>query len=70
MDLKLTYRLASIVIIKQAILDNKNKSDIEQQLAIRALYPYHVSNLVAIKVWEAEVVRLRNEFYKYKKFIN
>lgn len=69
MDLKLTYRIASIPIIKQAILDNKNKSDIEQQLAIRALYPYHISNQVANVIWEAEVVRLRNEFYKHRKFL-
>lgn len=68
-DSKLHYQLESIKIIKQIIIDTKNKSDIEQQLSIRGGYPWHLSNLVAIKIYEAETRRLRNEFYKHKKFL-
>lgn len=68
-DLKLQYRLTSIPLIKQGILDGRNKPDVEQQLIIRALFPFKIHNLIAVKIWEAEVRRLRNEFYKHKKFL-
>ena len=67
--LQLQYRHESIPLIKQAILDSKNLLDYEQQLAIRAVYPFKVHNLVALKIWNTEVVRLRNEFYKHRKFL-
>lgn len=68
-DLKLQYKLESIPIIKEAILEGKNKSDYDQQLLIRSKFPFKVHNLIAVKIWESEVKRLRNEFYKHKKFI-
>lgn len=68
-DLKLQYKLQSIPIIKEKILEGKNLDDMAQQLLIRSAFPFKVSNLVAVKVWEAEVRRLRNEFYKHRKFL-
>lgn len=67
--LQLQYRHESIPLIKQAILDSKNMNDYEQQVTIRKAFPFKVHNLVAIKVWNTEVTRLRNEFYKHRKFL-
>lgn len=68
-NIQLQYRNESIPLIKQAILDSKNLPDYEQQLAIRSKFPFKVHNLIAVKVWETEVRRLRLEFYKNRKFL-
>lgn len=64
------YRQQAIPLIQQAIVDSRNLIDIEQQRAIRAVFPWKHTNLIAWQVWSKEVVRLRLHYYKYKRFTN
>lgn len=67
--LQTQYLFEARPIIKAIIVEYANNPDnTAVAFAIRKSFPWSVSNLVAVKVWEAEVVKLRLHFYKYRNF--
>lgn len=64
------YRQQAIPLIQAAIVESRNMIDIDQQHAIRSVFPWKHTNLIAWQVWEKEVTRLRLYYYKHKRFTN
>lgn len=64
-------RVTAITIIKKVIIDTINKPDYDVICSIDDKIPLYFKRLApAMKIWRQETSRLRNEFYKNRKFVS